>query len=213
MIQLLTQGQVTLFVMILFALVMSLTFHEFGHAAVAKYWGDDTAERAGRLSLNPFVHIDFVGMLMVILIGFGYARPVPTNPRNYRKPFADFWVAAAGPAMNLLLAVVAVNILAFGLHAGWEIFQQDSVRQFFLYVALINLILMLFNLIPVGPLDGHYLVERLLPPRASYQYHQWNQRYGGMLLLGLVVLSIAGVPVFAFVWRLGQNLLPWITWL
>ena len=83
MIQLLYQGQYVLFLLILVALVISLSFHEFGHAYVAKRFGDDTAERAGRLTINPLAHIDPMGLLMVVFVGFGYAKPVPTNPRNF----------------------------------------------------------------------------------------------------------------------------------
>ena len=86
MIQLIYQGEILLFALLIAALVASLSFHEFGHAFVAKLYGDDTAERAGRLTLNPIAHIDVVGLLMVIMVGFGYAKPVPTDPRNFRSP-------------------------------------------------------------------------------------------------------------------------------
>ena len=89
MIALVSEGQYVLFACLLAALIASLTFHEFGHAWVAKAFGDDTAERAGRLSLNPLVHLDFMGLAMVIFVGIGYAKPVPTNPRNFSRPSAD----------------------------------------------------------------------------------------------------------------------------
>ena len=110
MLSLLMQGQFAVFFLLLVALVLSLSFHEFGHAMVAKWFGDDTAERTGRLTLNPLSHIDPIGLAMVALIGIGYAKPVPTDPRNYRRASADLWVALAGPAMNLLLALVTWNI-------------------------------------------------------------------------------------------------------
>ena len=106
MIVLIQQGEVLLFALLLVALILSLTFHEFGHAFVAKLYGDRTAERAGRLTLNPLAHIDLMGLAMVVLVGFGYAKPVPTDPRNFRSKRADLWVAAACPAMNLLLAAI-----------------------------------------------------------------------------------------------------------
>ena len=85
MLPMLFQGQLALFGLIIIALIISLTFHEFGHAFAAKRFGDDTAERLGRLTLNPVAHIDPVGLLMVVLVGFGFAKPVPTNPRNYNS--------------------------------------------------------------------------------------------------------------------------------
>ena len=103
MLSLLTQGHIGLFLIILFAIIFSLTFHEFGHAFTAKKLGDDTAEQMGRLTLNPVRHIDPMGLLLVVMVGFGYARPVPVNSRNLRYPWADAAVAAAGPAMNLLM--------------------------------------------------------------------------------------------------------------
>ena len=112
MINLLSQGHWALFSMLLIAIVIALSFHEFGHAWTARCFGDDTAERAGRLTLNPIADIDPVGLLMVVLVGFGYARPVPTDPRKFTSRYADLLVSAAGPGMNLLLAVVAINGLS-----------------------------------------------------------------------------------------------------
>ena len=109
MIQLFYQGQWVLFCIILAALLVSLSFHEFGHAWVAKQFGDDTAERAGRLTINPRAHIDPMGLLMVVIVGVGYAKPVPTDPRRFTSRYADLLVAAAGPGMNLLLAIVTIN--------------------------------------------------------------------------------------------------------
>jgi len=111
MIQKLVAGQWLEFSIILGAILLSLSFHEFGHAWVAKRFGDDTAQRAGRLTLNPISHIDPMGLMMVVFVGFGWAKPVPTDPRNFTSRYADMLVAAAGPAMNLLLAVIVVNVL------------------------------------------------------------------------------------------------------
>ena len=111
MIQLLYQGQWLLFCVILAALLLSLSFHEFGHAWAAKRFGDDTAQRAGRLTLNPISHIDPMGLMMVVFVGFGYAKPVPTDPLRFTSRYAELLVAAAVPAMNLLLAVISVHIL------------------------------------------------------------------------------------------------------
>jgi len=210
MLDLLLQGQVALFAVIIIAIIISLTFHEFGHAAVAKLCGDDTAQRAGRLTLNPAAHIDPLGLLMVILVGFGYARPVPTNPARYRSRWAELLVAGAGPGMNLLLAVVAINFYTLARQNGWSLVQGDGAELFFLYFALINLILMVFNLLPIGALDGHYILPYFLPTPMAQHYRYWNARYGNQVLMALILLSVFGVPVFSTIWNFGRNLLPHI---
>ena len=210
MLQLISQGQWLLFLLITIALVISLTFHEFGHAASAKLFGDDTAQKLGRLTLNPIAHIDPMGLLMVVLIGIGYAKPVPTNPAKYSSRWASLVVAAAGPGMNLLVACVAINLYLFGLKAGWGPFAGDGARIFFTYLALINLLLMVFNLLPLGPLDGHYIMPYFLPARVAKQYQYYNARYGSYLFLGLIVLSLAGVPIFSFLRQTGETILPLI---
>jgi len=208
MLNLLLQGQIALFAVILIAIVISLSLHEFGHAATAKLFGDDTAQKAGRLTLNPAAHIDPVGLLMTALIGFGYARPVPTNPSKFNSLWASFFVSAAGPAMNLLLAMIAINFYGLGLANGWSITQGDGAELFFMYFSLINLILMIFNLIPIGSLDGHYLLPYFLPRKMAQAYRYWNDRYGNQLLMGLILLSLVGVPVFDTIWNFGRSMLP-----
>ena len=210
MIGLLYQGQYALFMLIVLALTISLSFHEFGHAAVAKLYGDGTAERAGRLTLNPLAHIDAMGLLMVVLVGFGYAKPVPTDPRNFRSRWAELWVSAAGPLMNLLVAMVALNLFALAVKLDWGALTAPGPRIFFIYLARINLILMLFNLIPLGALDGHYILPYFLNRRWAAYYTHYNAQYGNLVLMGLVLLSVMGVPVFAFVWAISGALLPLI---
>ena len=210
MISLLFQQQYALFVLIIIALVISLTFHEYGHGIVAKWFGDDTAERAGRLTLNPAAHIDPFGLMMVVLIGFGYAKPVPTNPANYRSRWAVPLVAAAGPAMNLIVAVFSINLYIVGLAAGVEFLQGQGPQIFFTYLALINMLLMLFNLLPIGPLDGHYILPYFLPRDLAIRYLQFNHRYGVYVLLGLIALNFIGIPIFEYIWSTGQFLLSLI---
>ena len=130
MIQLLWSGEYQIFVLLIIALVLSLTFHELGHAVVAKGFGDDTAERAGRMTLNPAAHIDPVGLLMVVIVGFGFAKPVPTNPVNFTSPRADLWVAAAGPMMNLLLALICWNFYLLAFKAGWTHLRSKSFSPY-----------------------------------------------------------------------------------
>lgn len=204
MLNLLANGQYEIFVLLIVALILSLSFHEYGHALVAKWFGDNTAERAGRLTINPLAHVDPVGLTMVVIVGFGYAKPVPTDPRNYSRPSADLWVAAAGPFMNLLLAVVSWNAYLFAVANGY---QSTAADQFFSILVLINLMLMLFNMIPLGPLDGHYILPHLLPKGLALRYRFYNAKYGTMLFLGLVVLSIAGLPIFSSMVELAQYLM------
>jgi Zn-dependent protease len=208
MISLLTQGHYALFVLIVLALVISLSFHEFGHAFTAKLYGDDTAQRAGRLTLNPLAHIDPMGLLMVVFVGFGYAKPVPTDPRNFRSRWADLMVSAAGPGMNLVVAFAAINFYVLGVQSGWESFQGQGPRFFFVYLAQINLLLMVFNLIPLGALDGHYILPYFLTRKWAYYYRMYNAQYGNFALMALILLSFMGVPIFRFIWSFGSTLLP-----
>lgn len=207
MIQLLVQQQYILFAFIAFALVFSLTFHEYGHGKVASLIGDDTAKRAGRLTLNPIPHIDPVGLLMVLLIGIGYAKPVPADPRKFNTRWGTLMVAAAGSGMNLLLAIVVINLYGFGLKSGIEFFESQAATFFFTYLALINLLLMLFNLLPIGPLDGSYILPYALPPRMAQQYRYYNQRFGAYALLALIGLHFLGVPIFETIWNAGTFVL------
>lgn len=207
MIQLILQQQYLAFILIAFALIFSLTFHEFGHGKVASLIGDDTAERAGRLTLNPIPHIDLLGLLMVLLIGIGYAKPVPADPSKFNTRWGVLLVAAAGPAMNLLLAIVVYNVYALGLKLGIGLFQTPVANFFFTYLALINLLLMLFNLLPVGPLDGSYILPYALPRNMARRYQQVNDRFGAYALLGLIVLGFTGVPVFETLWKIGNFML------
>lgn len=204
------QGQIIAFVLILFSLIFSLTFHEYGHGIVAKYFGDRTAELQGRLTLNPIPHIDPMGLLMVVLIGFGFAKPVPTDPRNYSSRWGIFFVAAAGPMMNLLLAFFSANLYGLGLKMGIPLFEGQVANVFFYYLANINMLLMLFNLIPIGPLDGHYLLPYFLPDKMARYFQYYNDRYGHWVLLSIIALSLMGVPIFQNLLSLSQALLRYI---
>lgn len=210
MIKLLFEHQYLLFAFIAFALVFSLTFHEYGHGKMASLIGDDTARRAGRLTLNPLPHLDPVGLLMVLLIGIGYAKPVPTDPRKYNTRWGTLLVAAAGPGMNLLLAIVTINLYGLGVKAGIALFQGEGAYYFFTYLASINLLLMLFNLLPIGPLDGSYILPYALPPHLARQYFYYNQRFGAFVLLGLIGLQFLGVPVFETIFVVGNYVLDFI---
>ncbi len=210
MLSLLTDGHYVLFAVILGALIIALSFHEFGHAVTAKYFGDDTAEKMGRISLNPKVHMDLGGTLLLIFVGFGYAKPVPTNPNNFNSKWADLFISAAGPFMNLLLAVIAINL--YILMVKWGVVGEgsNSIQYFVLYFTQINMLLMVFNLIPIGALDGHYILPYFLPRRLRRSYVHYNAKYGNHVFMILILASIAGVPVFREVLSIGQALIPWI---
>ena len=187
-------------IILAFCLIFALTFHEFGHAYTAHLSGDDTAKAAGRMSLNPLVHLDLFGSLMVLIVGFGYARPVPVNPNNYRVLNADFYVASAGPLMNLMLGIIGAFL--YGLLAQNSITILAGVPLLFLLklFIIINFNLFLFNLIPLGPLDGNSVFPHFLPPDLRIRYQHWNLRYGSYALIGLVLLSILLPNFSAFSW-------------
>ncbi len=173
-------------------LLISFTFHEFAHAWTATKFGDDTPRLYGRLTLNPIAHLDILGSLMLVFAGFGWAKPVPINPRKLRQHSraALMFVALSGPLSNFLLAVLAAIPLRF----GWvtpvaplvDIFPTSY--QFLLYFLYINLGLMVFNLIPLPPLDGEAILEFLLPPAWEEQWRTIRP-YGPYILLGLFILG------------------------
>ena len=187
-------------IILVFCLIFALTFHEFGHANIAYLCGDNTAKSAGRMSLNPLVHLDLFGSIMVLIAGFGYARPVPVNPNNYRVRNADFYIASAGPLMNLLLGII--GSLLYGILAQNSITMLAGVPLLFLLklFIIINFNLFLFNLIPLGPLDGNSVLPHFLPTNLRIRYQHWNFRYGSYALVGLVLLSIMLPNFSAFSW-------------
>ena len=179
----------------------ALTFHEFAHAYAAERMGDPTARMMGRMTLNPLPHIDPFGTIIApILFHFGWAKPVPINPRNFRDPARGSIVcSAAGPGSNLLLAVVVglvVRTMAAFAPAG-TLAPGSVFRTYFFSFVAINVMLAIFNLIPLGPLDGHHIVEALLPYPQLVKYRQFNQ-YGFFIVLALVILTPLGdILIFA----------------
>lgn len=193
-------------------LLISLTIHEAAHAWTADRLGDRTARVLGRVSLNPLVHIDLIGTVLLPLIAavshlplIGWAKPVPVNTRNLRHPRRDFmFVAAAGPISNLLQAIVAAALLRIVLAGGAVSPRPLDV----LYLAIqINLLLAFFNLIPVPPLDGGNVLMGLLPPRAAARYSQLRQ-YGFLVLYALMFTGIASAIVVPPTNLLMRILLP-----
>ena len=183
-------------------LIIALTVHEFSHAFIAYRFGDTTARDAGRLTLNPLKHLDVLGSLMLLLVGFGWAKPVPVNPYALRRKSesAEMWVSLAGPASNLLLAVIAGLLLRLHLFP-WQASSGilPSAADFFFTFMTINLVLMLFNLIPLAPLDGEKVLAFFLPSKWSNSFSQ-IQRYGPILLMVLLfVLPMVGVDIISWV--------------
>lgn len=178
-------------VMIVF---LVLPLHEMAHGFVAYKLGDNTAKNMGRLRFNPMAHVDPIGALMILFVGFGWAKPVPVNPRNFKNPKAGMAVTAlAGPVSNLLAgfaaallynvaAIVATNV---SLSTGaWEL-----ISIFFFYFISINISLAVFNLIPIPPLDGSKILFAFLPDRIVYKAYQNEQ----VLSIVLIVLIFTGV--------------------
>jgi len=170
-------------------LLFSLVIHEYAHARTALAFGDPTARNMGRLTLNPLAHLDPFGTLCIILVGFGWAKPVPVNPANLSPyPMGSIAVSVAGPASNLLLAVVTALLLRlwwmFGIAVGAEVYA--AIYGYLLYIASVNIILCVFNLIPLFPLDGHHVARELLPVERQYGFMRWQVRFGSILLMALI---------------------------
>ena len=172
------------------AIVIALTVHEFAHALVGSWRGDSTAEDMGRLTLNPLAHIDIFGFMMLIVIGFGWAKPVPFDPRNLRNPLKDgLLIALAGPAANLVLAALAA--LAFrGLFAADLLNFETMLAMFLVLLVFVNLLLFFFNLVPIYPLDGSKVLDVVLPGTRLDFIRQWLMMYGPRVLLALVIISL-----------------------
>jgi Zn-dependent protease len=192
-------------------LVIAFTIHELAHAVTALQLGDDTAKRMGRVSLNPLVHLDPIGSLLLIFAGFGWAKPVPVNPYNLRNgpQMGMAVVAAAGPISNFIMALLAAIPFRFGLlplFGGAAIAGiVPTPSQFLLDFIEINLVLMLFNLIPIAPLDGSKIL-RGFAPRSWDGLLNTLEQWGPFLLLALVFLGsgILGVilgPPLNFLFR------------
>jgi Zn-dependent protease len=172
------------------ALIFALTFHEYAHAWMANRLGDPTAKYLGRLSFNPLVHLDVYGLLVLVMSGFrfGWAKPVPFDPRNLRHLKRDIpLIAVAGPAINVIIAVFSFAALRVAGAAAPGNF-QEGIFQLLTYFIYINLSLAFFNLIPVPPLDGSKILYGFLPPSQDYIYHNL-ERMGPILLLGLILLN------------------------
>ncbi len=183
------------------ALLPALTFHEWAHGYMAYKLGDATAKADGRLSLNPLDHLDPMGTLMLLIVGFGWAKPVPVNTRHFRKPRRDFALTAfAGPMMNFIVALVAafLYVLTWYIvrYADLSGITAEAILIIFSYSMVFNIGLGLFNLIPLPPLDGSNILMCLLPNTLAAKYSKVRY-YSRYIFIGLILLQY--VPILDFI--------------
>ncbi len=217
--------------LIMVALILySIILHELGHAWVAYKFGDNTAKREGRLTLNPLSHIDPLGTIILPLVmfissgsAFGWAKPVPVNPYNYNHKRADLWVSLAGVILNFFIALLCFALFAWSLKVpGWggQVYEHMLATKrlsfsiyelayfpssmVFLHVAMLNLLLMIFNLLPFPPLDGFHVMMNLLPARGQ----AWFEKNKTTIMIIFLVLLFTGLlsyiytPIFNGILRL-----------
>lgn len=204
--QLLQEGPAIALVFVL-SLVIGITVHEFSHALAGYLQGDATAKLEGRLTLNPLAHLDPMGSLMLLFAGFGWGKPTPYNPYNLRwQKWGPSLVALAGPLSNLIVVIIFVIALRItypflGTHNLLVIFMQLLV--------FINLMLMVFNLLPVPPLDGAQVLFTLLPPRFDNFKLVWAKN-GPLILIGLIILdNFLPQSIFGSIYGFFLNLLSY----
>jgi len=181
-------------VMRLMIILPALTWHEFAHAYSADRMGDPTPRMMGRLTLNPLAHIDPIGtIIMPIFLRFGWAKPVPINPMNFRDPVKGSLITSvAGPAANLAQALVVGLITRLIISVSPAEWLQGNLLIYMLFsLTAVNVMLAIFNMIPLGPLDGHHVLEALLPYEQLQAYRRFN-RYGFVILL-LIIFFVPGL--------------------
>lgn len=167
---------------------IAISFHEFSHALAAYFLGDRTAKNMGRLTLDPRAHIDIVGFLALLIAGFGWAKPVPINPLNFKnRRLGTILVSIAGPIMNLLLAFITMIIMFF----VFEIFQSTSETAYNIIegIFIMNAILCVFNLIPIPPLDGSKILASILPGYLEDKMYEL-ERYSSIILIILIFSNV-----------------------
>ena len=171
----------------LIGLLIAITFHEFMHAFIAHYLGDETPKAEGRLSLNPIAHLDPMGTLFLLMVGFGWGKPVLINPLNFKNPKSgEFLVALSGPLSNL--------VLAFLFSIPYRFISQNPAHELFAIIIYLNLMLCAFNLLPIPPLDGSKLLPIIFPSLDIYRL----ERFGISILFAVLVLSfLTGLPILS----------------
>lgn len=186
---------------ILPGVLLGFSLHEFAHAQTAVWLGDDTPKLQGRLSISPLVHIDIIGFLMIILAGFGWAKPVEINPYNFKKPKRDdILVSIAGPLANLFIAIFFLLLMKILYHAPnflpYSLY--ETIMNIFDYTVWINIVLFVFNLIPIPPLDGSHILFDILDLKDKPFYYEFYDK--GRILLFILIITdlidkIIGPPI------------------
>lgn len=185
------------------AILCGLTFHEYAHAKVAALAGDPTPAYYGRVTLNPLAHLDPLGTLMIVItvasgFGIGWGKPVLVDPSKMRNPRWDhFWSVAAGPLSNLIQAGVWAIVLRVLMISGalpsdtpWAVLsgvEKGFLPMLLVFLIYFNIVLCLFNLIPFGPLDGHWMVGAFMPDNVRFAWYRFNREIGTFLLIGWVI--------------------------
>ena len=188
-------GEVIAYILSALAVIfLTLPIHEFAHGFVAQKLGDDTPRWQGRITLNPFAHIDWIGAACILLMGFGWAKPVQVNARNFRNPKRDMAIVAlAGPLSNIVVALICMLVchalLLVTVSTVTALNILSYVWTFFFQIVSINIYLAVFNLLPVPPLDGSRLLAAFLP----YKYYRLVMQYEQYIYYGLLLLLFAGV--------------------
>ncbi len=204
MLSILSQSP-TLFIFLVASLLIAITVHETMHAWTANRLGDPTAKYMGRISLNPLHHLDPIGTLAIFLVGIGWGKPVQINYSNLKNPRLDSaLVSLAGPASNLVIAII------FSIPVALKLVDPSSIFYYFIFaIVFINIILMIFNLIPIPPLDGSKVLYYFLPRSVDLNK---LEMYGPMLLLGLIAISFLnpGLNIFGFIFQITQRLMAFL---
>ena len=181
-----------------FVVFCTAPVHEFAHAFVAHKLGDNTAKLKGRLTINPCAHINWIGALMILLVGFGYAQPVPVNIRNVKmknKKVAMALIALAGPVSNLLMAFISMFFMFLTMKfIGTNGVLADALNVFLYFIATININLAVFNLIPVPPLDGSRILFAMLPTKYYFAVMKY-ERYISLVIMFLLLTGILTTPL------------------
>ena len=186
---------IAMFISYMTVILVTMPIHEWAHAFVATKLGDPTPSWHGRLSLNPLAHLDLYGVAMLLLFGFGFAKAVPVNPRYFKNPRQGMaLVALAGPASNILVAILATAACRVLLLVPLGGIVMAFVRSFLLMVAQVNISLAVFNLLPIPPLDGFRIASLLLPSKWVFWFDR-NQRYVTFGLLALIALGVLDKPL------------------